>query len=116
MVELGMTNSRVWDYYDIWALARDFEFDGDMLRAAIDATFGRRNAETPTRSPDGLSGAYAAGAQRFWPAFLKRSVPTESGVTLSEVVAGIRAFLEPVLSGQAAAQTWRPGKGWRAES
>jgi len=113
MVELGMANSRVRDYYDIWALARDFEFDGDVLRSAIDATFSRRAVETPAASPVGLSDSYVADAQRFWPAFLKRSVPTESGVTLGKVVAGIRAFLEPVLSGQAKGQVWRPGKGWR---
>ncbi len=113
MVELGMANSRVRDYYDIWALARDFEFDGDVLRSAIDATFSRRAVETPAASPVGLSDSYVADAQRFWPAFLKRSVPTESGATLSKVVAGIRVFLEPVLSGQAKGQVWRPGKGWR---
>lgn len=116
MVELGMTNSRVRDYYDIWALARDFEFDGDVLRSAIDATFGGRNAETPTKSPDGLSDAYADSAQRFWPAFLKRSVPTESGLTLSEAIAGIRAFLEPVLAGRARGQVWWQGKGWQAKA
>ena len=101
------------DYYEIWALARDFEFDGDVLRSAIDATFSRRTVDTPTASPVGLSDSYVTAAQRFWPAFLKRSVPTESGATLSKVVAGIRAFIEPVLSGQAKAQVWRPGQGWR---
>jgi len=116
MVELGMANSRVRDYYDIWALARDFEFDGDVLRSAIDATFSRRAVETPAVSPVGLSDAYVADAQRFWPAFLRRSVPTESGITLSKVVAGIRTFLEPVLSGQAKGQVWRPSKGWRTRS
>jgi predicted nucleotidyltransferase component of viral defense system len=104
MAELGMTNSRVRDYYDIWVLTREFEFDGDVLRSAIDATFSRRSAETPAVSPVGLSDSYVADAQRFWPAFLKRSVSTESAVTLSEVVAGIRAFLEPVLSGQVKGQ------------
>jgi len=113
MAELGMANSRVRDYYDIWALAREFEFEGDVLRSAIDATFRQRRAETPQVSPVGLSEAYAEAAQRFWPAFLRRSVPAESSVTLREAVSGIRAFLEPVLSGAARRRVWRPGKGWK---
>jgi len=115
MAELGMANSRVRDYYDIWALAREFEFEGDVLRSAIDATFGQRRAETPKESPVGLSEAYAEAAQRFWPAFLKRSVPAESAVTLKEAVSGIRAFLEPVLSGAARRREWRPRKGWQSK-
>ena len=116
MVELGMANSRVRDYYDIWALAQDFEFDSDILRSAIDATFGRRNAKTPTGSPGGLSDAYASAAQSYWSPFLRRSVPTERALTLGEVVAGIRAFLDPVLSGQSGGQAWRPGKGWQKKA
>jgi predicted nucleotidyltransferase component of viral defense system len=112
MAELGMANSRVRDYFDIWALARDFEFDGDVLRAATEATFARRRAEMPRGLPVGLSDAYVDAAQRFWPAFLKRSVVTEPTPSLAEVVRAIRSLLEPVLSGEAAARVWRQGKGW----
>jgi len=115
MAELGMANSRVRDYYDIWVLAREFEFEGDVLRSAIDATFRQRRAETPKESPVGLSEAYAEAAQRFWSAFLRRSVPAESSVTLRGVVSGIRAFLEPVLSGAVRGRVWRPGKGWQSK-
>lgn len=115
MVELGMANSRARDYYDVWALARDFEFDGDVLREAIDATFGQRAVTAPGAVLAGLSDAYVSAAQRFWPAFLGRSVPTARGLSLGEAVAGIRAFVGPVLSGQAEGQAWRPGKGWQAK-
>jgi predicted nucleotidyltransferase component of viral defense system len=112
MVELGMASSRVRDYYDVWALARGFEFDGELLRAAIEATFRRRRIEVPIASPVGLSDAFADAARRFWPAFIRRSVPTEPVATLADVVAGIRTFLEPALSGRATGKVWHPGRGW----
>ncbi len=115
MVVLETANSRMRDYYDIGVLARSFEFDGDTLRAALEVTFGRRRVELPSRAPVGLSDGLADSAekQEQWRAFLRRSTPAESTASLREVVEGIRAFLVPVLSGQAKGRAWRPGKGWR---
>ncbi len=115
MAVLETANSRMRDYYDIRALAHDFEFDGDTLRAALEATFERRRIELPSRAPVGLSDGLADGAekQEQWRAFLRRSIPAESAVSLREVVEGIRAFLEPVLGGHARGQVWRPGTGWQ---
>ena len=39
MVKLGVANSRMKDYDDIWALSREFDFDGGLLTDAIRATF-----------------------------------------------------------------------------
>jgi hypothetical protein len=41
-VQLGMTNSRMKDYYDLWFMSRHFEFEGSTLAAAPRATFERR--------------------------------------------------------------------------
>ncbi len=49
MVELGRANSRVKDLYDIWVLAKTYEFKGDGLARAIAATFARRKTEIPCR-------------------------------------------------------------------
>ena len=42
MVHLGMLNSRMKDFFDVWFLARTFSFDGAALADAIRATFERR--------------------------------------------------------------------------
>ncbi|MFW5798421.1 MAG: nucleotidyl transferase AbiEii/AbiGii toxin family protein, partial [Planctomycetota bacterium] len=42
MVALGIANSRMKDFYDLWVLARDFEFRGELLCRALKATFRRR--------------------------------------------------------------------------
>lgn len=42
MVMLGIANSRMKDFFDLWVLARSFTFAGPVLAAAIRATFARR--------------------------------------------------------------------------
>jgi predicted nucleotidyltransferase component of viral defense system len=45
VIKLGMANSRMKDFYDLWVVASRFEFRGPALAEAIAATFARR--ETP---------------------------------------------------------------------
>jgi hypothetical protein len=39
LVPLGVLNSRMKDYFDIWTLSRQFDFDGQTLGSAIVKTF-----------------------------------------------------------------------------
>lgn len=43
MIKLGILNSRMKDYYDVWLLSRKFDFNGKLLARAIKATFKQRN-------------------------------------------------------------------------
>lgn len=43
MVKLGVLNSRMKDFYDIWMLSRAFDFRGEMLAEAVEKTFKKRN-------------------------------------------------------------------------
>ena len=45
MVHLGSLNSRMKDFYDVWRLARQFEFDDSVLSEAIKQTFDNRGTE-----------------------------------------------------------------------
>jgi Nucleotidyl transferase AbiEii toxin, Type IV TA system len=58
MVKLGIANTRMKDFHDIWFVARRFEFDGPTLRKAIDATFARRQTNLPPL-PEALTAAFA---------------------------------------------------------
>jgi predicted nucleotidyltransferase component of viral defense system len=73
MVVLGMANSRMKDYYDVWMLTGAFELEPARLRRAVAATFARRNTVIPVEIPDGLSDGFAAdpGKQRQWDAFAR---------------------------------------------
>jgi len=55
IVVLGIANSRMKDFYDLYVLARDFAFDGATLTAAIKATFKRRKTEIPNGTPLALT-------------------------------------------------------------
>lgn len=95
MVALGMANTRLKDYYDIWLLSQSFEIGRDQLAAAIAATFKRRKTEIPTEMPEGLSSAFAdeASKQNQWNAF-KDGVAVDPG-ELGDVIAVLADFLMP---------------------
>jgi hypothetical protein len=48
LVKLGMLNTRMKDFYDLWELSRRFDFDGATLCRSIKATFERRGTPLPT--------------------------------------------------------------------
>jgi hypothetical protein len=49
IVELDLPNSRMKDFHDVWTLARNLEFDGQLLSEAIRRTFERRKTKLPNR-------------------------------------------------------------------
>lgn len=87
---LGMTNSRMKDFFDLWVLLHDDSLDDAELRSAIEATFARRQTAVPTAQPIGLSDAFAADAtkQVQWRALLKKN--RLDAMDLREVVGYIR--------------------------
>ncbi len=98
MVSLGITNSRMKDYYDTWLLLDQFELKDEKLAAAIRATFERRGTSAPQGIPLGLSEEFAqdSGKQAQWAGFLKRSNLAPS-IDLPAVVNAIRQRLLPLL-------------------
>jgi predicted nucleotidyltransferase component of viral defense system len=114
IVHLGMLNSRMKDFYDIWFLSRTFSFDLKTLGGALQATFDRRKTEL---NPGGLQTLLADlsgdGAKRVqWRAFLRKSslaAPDDFAI----VNDAIRAFLiAPVADGNLAG-TWPAGGPWQ---
>jgi hypothetical protein len=65
IVNLGLTNSRMKDYYDIWLLSQRFDFDGMNLMRAIEATFRRRRTVLPNELPIGLSIEFVSDASKL---------------------------------------------------
>lgn len=75
MVCLGMVNTRLKDYFDLWFLARNFAFDPALLQDAIAATFARRSTSLPQQLPLGLSDTFAQDATKVqqWKSFLRKN-------------------------------------------
>ena len=63
MVMLGIANSRMKDFYDLWVLARQFEFQGPLLCQAIRATFERRRDGGSCRGAGGLIVRVCSGSR-----------------------------------------------------
>ena len=95
MVALGLANSRLKDFYDIWILAQTCDFKDGRLAQAIAATFARRKTEIPTERPDGLTLAFASDPtkQQQWNGFVEE-VAVNPG-PLVDVVEALVAFLLP---------------------
>jgi predicted nucleotidyltransferase component of viral defense system len=72
---LGMANSRMKDYFDLWVLLQDASLDDPQIQQALVATFERRNTPWPTQLPLGLSDMFAGDAAKLkqWQAFLKKN-------------------------------------------
>ena len=87
---LGMTNSRMKDFFDLWVLLHDTTMDDAELQRAIEATFARRGTALPSMQPIGLSDAFTEDAtkQVQWRAFLKKN--RLEAMDLGEVVKYVR--------------------------
>jgi hypothetical protein len=119
MIDLGLGNSRMKDFFDIWFLSKNFDFDGRGLAQAVRATFDRRDTSVPSALPVALTQAFAEdrGKQTQWTAFLARARLASSPISLADVVHALQQFLEPVLAtssdpSRATAARWSPQRGW----
>ncbi len=97
MVKLGILNSRMKDFYDIYSLCYQFNFDGEKLTKAIHETFNNRGTgitDNPVAFSDEFINDPSKNAQ--WRAFIKRNRITNAPGELKEVVKLIAKFLKPV--------------------
>ena len=116
MSTLGIANSRMKDYFDLWVLARKTDFDGDILRQAVQATFERRKTALTGQPPFGLTDAFARDAQKQmqWQAFLKKN--RLEALALNDVIAALATFMLPVIEAVSAGTvfpaSWQAGGPW----
>lgn len=75
IVSLGMANSRMKDYFDLWVLMRNAALDQETLERAIRATLARRGTQMQAGVPAGLSDQFSEDRTRraLWEAFVGRN-------------------------------------------
>ena len=97
MVHLKELNSRMKDFFDIWLLSRQFDFDGGVLAEAVRRTFANRGTDV-TATPVAWTAAFGGDAakQTQWAGFLRKSRIENAPATLLEVTAAVSGFLGPV--------------------
>jgi len=118
IVKLGIANSRMKDFYDLWVLAQRFEFERATLAAAIQATFATRKTVLPISLPLALQMEFykLPSKQTQWKAFLRKS-GLEADSSLEETIQVIREFVMPVVEaiskGDRETRTWQAGGPWK---
>ncbi len=98
---LGMTNTRLKDYFDLSVLLERETLDTDLLAQAIKATFERRGMAVPDGLPVGLMDEFAndASRQALWLAFLKKNELLPE--PLPDIVGRLSIGLAPALNAAA---------------
>jgi hypothetical protein len=117
MITLGMTNSRLKDYYDIWRMLETTQFDMSRIMAALTATFKRRETEMPIDEPDGLSREFAHLRADVWERLSKRFELEDDLPPMGDVIQRISVFLMPVVEaiavGENVNKLWTAERGWQ---
>jgi hypothetical protein len=119
VVRLGMANSRMKDFYDLWLLSRLFEFDGRTLCDAVHNTFTRRSSPMPSGLPMAFTDEFRKDERKHvqWRAFVRKSKPEYASGDIDAVIGEVVAFLMPVMKAVRKDEPldlfWPQGGPWR---
>lgn len=113
---LGDANSRMKDFYDLYALPKLFAFDGPTLTSAIAGTFERRRMPLPEQLP--LSSAFFADEARAsrWRGYLAKNSLDSATQDFTGVGDALREFLDQPYRALVAEReflaSWAPRGPW----
>ena len=117
-MRLGIANSRMKDFYDMWLLSRLFEFDGRALCEAVRNTFRRRSTALPVGLPIAFTDEFRKSTQKHtqWRAFVRKSKPETMPKDFDTVIGEVAAFLMPAVEAarddRILEPTWAKGGPW----
>ena len=99
MVDRGILNSRMKDFYDIWLLSNHFNFNCKELEEAINKTFTARKTKVVT-DPVALTDAFAASEQKNvqWKAFIRKQKLGYAPANIRDIIKSLRDFLLPIVN------------------
>ncbi len=107
MVMLGIANSRIKDFYDLWVIATELEIEGGLLVGAIQATFERRETPLSEQKHSVFENSFTSdeNKQKQWVAFLSKN-ELESDMIFEVLMRELQGFLEPVYAAAAKEQSF----------
>lgn len=121
MTALGLTSSRMKDFFDVAYIAAKFEFDARRLAEAVEATFQRRRTEIPATPPLALTKEFyeSKDRKRDWTAFRRRAGLDSEAETLESACRRIERLMVPICDwirrGDVPPVRWNPATGWPGE-
>lgn len=117
MVHLGLLNSRMKDFFDIFFLAQTFPFEAADLGSAIRATFARRGTQLDAERFAALMAELSADSSKQvqWQAFLNKGKLVAPS-SFADVVGAVLNFALLPLRASSVVITqiasWSPGGSW----
>jgi predicted nucleotidyltransferase component of viral defense system len=121
MIHLGMQNSRMKDFFDLFWMSRLFSFEGPVLKKAIQSTFQRRKTPIASVPPLVFSDEFSLDSVKHsqWKAFLNKNDISDMSEDFSDIIGKLRYFLAPPLksasSGRRFSFSWTPNEAWHPE-
>jgi predicted nucleotidyltransferase component of viral defense system len=118
LVRLGMANSRMKDFYDLWSLAYDFPFSGQIIASAIQNTFSRRKTPFPTGTPEAFQASFIQNPLKLtqWQAFVRKTRFVKVEKDFGKTIDLVRSFLLPpidsIVKTKSFEMTWSAGGPW----
>ncbi|UCH97542.1 MAG: nucleotidyl transferase AbiEii/AbiGii toxin family protein [Candidatus Aminicenantes bacterium] len=119
MVSLGIVNSRMKDFYDLWIMAQQFDFTGPVFCKAIESTFKLQGTVIPPKVPLALTDFFSEDRVKKiqWNAFIRKSRFDMEEENLTIIIRVLRNFLMPPVSALVNKmdfkQFWPPGGPWK---
>lgn len=95
IIKLGLINTRMKDFYDIWTLCRSHKLNSNTTKLAIEKVFSNR--KTKLEYPSSFSKAFyeAPATQQRWNNFL--SAMGKDPIALQDIIFEISNFIKPLL-------------------
>ena len=119
MVKLGLLNSRMKDFFDIWLMLHQFELSGANLAQALKKTFAHRKTELPQKRPLFVEEIYDEKSDRqiLWKAFLRKgdikNAPEKLNVTAKEIENFLIVPISSINKGAEFSGSWRAPGSWK---
>lgn len=119
MIKLGDLNSRMKDFYDVWIMTRQFDFEGKPLARAIQKTFEHRKTPLPKTAVFFSSGIYDKNSvnNTRWKSFLStmqiKHIPADLGLVARAIEDFLLGPVQAVHAGQDFAARWKAPGPWR---
>jgi hypothetical protein len=119
MLKLGLLNSRMKDFYDIWLMMRQFDFKGTKLAEALKRTFEHRKASFPQDRSLFAEEIYdeKSDRQTLWKAFLQKGdikhAPEKLQATAREIEEFLIKPLDAINKAQGFNSEWKAPGPWK---
>ncbi len=116
IVKLGIANSRMKDFYDVWLLSKLHEYEYSTLKQSLENTFQQRVTNIPKNRPVALTAEFYGDTQKQqqWKAFVRKSKIKVAPENLESLTNELSAFILPIFQQQLENdyEIWMSGKGW----